>query len=414
MVSKVVPTAMVAHLWAQQEQDSARTSIPSNPSGGGFVSGASAWSGSPRTWFRGPVLYSYNEPIARFVEGADGARYALLTAGRPVGDVWNPADYQKWSVATSNHMPGGATRSHVVDSFTVPSIAGRPESGESHGDYDSDATPAPVDHGLNLEFLRTAFRNAVRRFGNVAGVNEWERTSYESDAPGMATRAVVRPVAEYVESALMALWQRADSYESAFAVPVPTPWQVATEWPREGDEVRAIAAPLAARLERLEAARNTPEAIAKREASKAKAKATRERRENLRWHGTPEERVAEWRAGAGLDVLRHGERVDSTGGALLRVKGKRLETSQGATVPLAEAVKVFRFVKLCKATGRAWSRNGARIPVGGFQVDRIDPTGDFVAGCHRINWPEIVSAARQAGVLDLEASAEAVKESAHG
>jgi hypothetical protein len=421
MTSRVVATAMVAHLWAQQEQDSARTSIPSNPSGGGFVNGETAWSGSPRTWFRGPILYSYNEPIARIVPGADGRPRALLSAGRPMGDVWNPAEFQKWSVATSNHMPGRLTESQAAESFTVPSIAGRPASRESFAEFDRDSEPAAPDHGLNLEYLRTGFRNAVRRFGNVAGVPEWNRSSYRPAQPGDVLEyegqrdvRVVAPVADHVRDSLVAAWEAANAYQSAFAVPVPTPWQVATEWPDSAEAVAAIAAPLGARLERLEAARNTPEAIAKREAAQAKAKATRERRENLRWRGTPEERVAEWRAGGPADLLKYGERTDSNGGALLRVRGKKLETSQGADVPLSDAVKVFRFVKLCRERGEGWRRNGARVPVGGFQVDSVEPSGDFVAGCHRINWPEIVSAARQAGVLDLEPSADAVKGGGHG
>lgn len=417
MVSRVVQTAMVAHLWAQQSQDFARTSIPSANTGGhSWQSGASMWEGSPRTWFRGAVLYSYNEPIARIVPGADGKPRALLTAGRPDGDVWNPAHYQKWSVATSNHMPGRLTESQAVQSFSVPSIAGRPASGESHAEFDRDIAPAAPDHGLNLEFLRTAFRNAVRRFGNVAGVPEWHRTDYlPSDEPGdYGSRAVVRPVAEYVEGALVAAWEAANDYQAAFAVSVPTGWQVATEWPADLAAVQAIAAPLGERLTALEAKRNTPEAIQKREAAQAKAKATKERRENLRWRGTPAERIAEWRAGGPADILKHGERLDSDGGALLRVRGKKLETSQGADVPLADAIKVFRFVKLCRERGTEWRRNGARIPVGGFQVDVIKPNGDFVAGCHRINWPEIVSAATMAGVLDMVPNSEAVQGGGHG
>lgn len=429
MAQTVVSTGQVAHLWAQQEQPFARTSIPSNPSGGGFVNGESAWEGSPRTWFRGETLYSYNEPIARFVEGADGKKYALVTAGRPVGDVWNPAEFQKWSVATSNHMPGRAFDSHVAGSFTVPSIAGRPASRESHGDYDCDVAPAAPDHGLNLEFLRTAFRNAVRSYGRRSSVPEWERSFYRDVKPGepveyegQTSIREVRPVGDAIRHDLRSMWKAANDYQAAMGVSVPTPWQVATEWPKSLKAVDAIAKPLGERLERLEAARNTPEAIAKREAAQAKAKATRERRERLHYHGTTEERIAEWKAGAPDSVLRYGDKPQS-GAALLRVKGKQLQTSQGASVPLADAIKVFQFVKLCReraalnfkaATDVIWERNGARVPVGAFQLDKVLGSGSFRAGCHLIEWPEIVSAATQAGVLDIESSRAAVKESAHG
>lgn len=377
MVKTVVPTGQVAHLWAQRGQDFARTSIPSESGGGCWVSGASSWTGSPRTWFRGDILYSYNEPIARFVEGADGKLHVLITAGRPVGDIWNPAQFQSWSVATSNHMPGRAWESHAADSFTVPSIAGRPASHESHGEFDCPSQPRAPDHGLNLEFLRTAFRNAVRSYGHRSQLQEWHRATYRDVRPGdvldyEGQRHIreVLPVADAIRADLRKLWQRANAYQAAFAVAVPTPWQVATEWPKSLKAVDAIAGPLGERLERLEAARNTPEAIAKREAAQAKAKATRERRENLAWRGTPAERIAEWKAGAPATILRYGD-APRNGAALLRVKGKRLQTSQGAEVPLADAIRVFQFVKLCREKASSdsavvWQRNGARVPVGPF------------------------------------------------
>ena len=91
--------------------------------------------------------------------------------------------------------------------------------------------------------------------------------------------------------------------------------------------------------------------------------------------------------------------TDENGGALLRVRGDNLETSLGARVPLAHAIKAFHRVGQCRAAGLSWHRNGDTIRVGQFQVDQINPDGSFRAGCHRINWPEIEAAARVAGVL---------------
>lgn len=92
---------------------------------------------------------------------------------------------------------------------------------------------------------------------------------------------------------------------------------------------------------------------------------------------------------------------DGEGGALMRIRGDTLETSQGASVPLAHAVKVFRFVKACRKSGKSWRRNGATIRVGHFQVDSVDSSGNFVAGCHSFNWPEVERVARLAGVFEL-------------
>jgi hypothetical protein len=117
------------------------------------------------------------------------------------------------------------------------------------------------------------------------------------------------------------------------------------------------------------------------------------------------EKIADWRAGKIRSLPADVRRcTDENGGVLLRVVDSRLETSMGASVPLADAVRVFRFVKLCKERGEAWHRNGKRLPVGHFQVDHIAPNGTFRAGCHLIHWPEIEAAARDAEVLHVESA----------
>lgn len=89
-----------------------------------------------------------------------------------------------------------------------------------------------------------------------------------------------------------------------------------------------------------------------------------------------------------------------------------LETSHGADVPLLDAIKVFRMVKLCRERGKGWTRNGAVLPVGGFAVDWISEEGNFKAGCHRINWHEIEALARELDILDLPA-ANTTRETEH-
>ena len=103
------------------------------------------------------------------------------------------------------------------------------------------------------------------------------------------------------------------------------------------------------------------------------------------------------------------------GGALLRavnvqrngageVVAGTLETSHGAQVPLDHALRVFAFLKLVRARGVAWTRNGARLRVGHFQVDSVAPNGDFVAGCHRITWAEVARLSDVLGVAELAPS----------
>jgi hypothetical protein len=120
--------------------------------------------------------------------------------------------------------------------------------------------------------------------------------------------------------------------------------------------------------------------------------------------------LAAWREGAG--PLPGGRLSDVQGGALLRavavkrddsgaVIGGRLGTSWGAEVPLVEAVKAFRFLKLCRDNGKAWRANGHILEVGHFRVDSVSAEGNFVAGCHRINWGEVAALAARLGLSDL-------------
>lgn len=120
------------------------------------------------------------------------------------------------------------------------------------------------------------------------------------------------------------------------------------------------------------------------------------------------DKVAAWHDGADVRITFDAE----SGGAAIRIRGDMLETSHGASVPLAHAVKAFRFVKLMRERGTAWQRNGKTIRVGHFQIDSISANGDFVAGCHKFTWPEVERAAALAGVAEVEADDSAVVSSA--
>jgi len=117
---------------------------------------------------------------------------------------------------------------------------------------------------------------------------------------------------------------------------------------------------------------------------------------SAQWHGrTPE-------GGAYLRAT-HVERDDSG-----TITGGTLETSQGAEVPLTHALRAFRFLKLCRTQGQAWQANGRTIPVGHFRIDRVEPNGDFRAGCHFIQWDQVESLAARLGVLELAPDESAV------
>ena len=119
------------------------------------------------------------------------------------------------------------------------------------------------------------------------------------------------------------------------------------------------------------------------------------------------ELLADWLAGARVESPYHA--TDAGGGVLVRamavqrdesgaVTGGRLETSQRAHVPLVDAIAAYRRVAVCRAAGRSWERNGGRFRVAEFQIDRVEASGNFKAGCHNFTWETINALAVTLGV----------------
>ena len=181
--------------------------------------------------------------------------------------------------------------------------------------------------------------------------------------------------------------------------------RVALHWGRAFSELAAACADLSRHLHLNE---STLARLAEiQEEARGKAATYEEEAGRIRF-AEEEEARADWLAGG-----QTGRRLsDPRGGAMLRAaKVERdesgaivagdLQTSHGAAVPLAHALRVFRFLKLCRANGKAWATNGRALRVGHFRVDSVAPSGDFVAGCHRINWPEVERLAASLGVDSL-------------
>lgn len=298
--------------------------------------------------FEGPTLYSYSTPIGRFIDVGKvtailvtSRRYSITTSGRHMPALWRGIDY--------------STR----DVFEVPHLS-----------------PYDAQHKENLAHLVTQYRAWTER-AKRAVLHSWRAPNSE----------------EALAKELEALAVKARRYAELFKLRRYLP-----KFDPAG-EARAV---FEARRER-EARYSTPEAIAKRAKAAAAREALQRRHDELE-RAESEERIAAWRNGEPVR-LRHGERIGGSfgepGTALLRVRGDKLETSLDATVPLDHAIRVFRFVKLCRERGEAWQRNGRSLRVGHFQVDRVEANGDFRAGCHFIAWAETEAAALQAGVADI-------------
>ena len=116
-------------------------------------------------------------------------------------------------------------------------------------------------------------------------------------------------------------------------------------------------------------------AIERRDAIKRQREEAKRQREAL-------ERVQKWVDGQ-IDYC------PNSGPIRLRIVGDELQTSHGARVPLAHAVKAFRFIKRLHNKGQAYERNGHTIHLGHFALDAVDEHGNVTAGCHNVAWDEI-------------------------
>ena len=119
----------------------------------------------------------------------------------------------------------------------------------------------------------------------------------------------------------------------------------------------------------------------------------RKQREERKREREAQERLQKWVDGA-LDYCPSGYGQPIR----LRIAGDELQTSRGARVPLAHAVKAFRVLKRLHDKGQAYQRNGHTIHLGHFALDSLDTEGNVTAGCHTVQWAEITRVAALAGV----------------
>ena len=144
------------------------------------------------------------------------------------------------------------------------------------------------------------------------------------------------------------------------------------------------------------------EAIREREKANEAKKAAETRRKQELFAAQQEENCNRWRS---------GERISLLGGAwglpvMLRfVPGddSQVETSRGAVVPSAHALRLLAFVRRVVSSGQEYRRNGHTFHVGQFPVDRIEPDGTLHAGCHVITYQEIERMGKQ---LETRAGSE--------
>lgn len=296
-------------------------------------------------YFEGPTLYSYGPhfPIARVYSHAARGRFVLFNAG-------------SYSVTTSTHQSYARSAASHLPGATVPYIgAGAKDN--------SDV----VGHAGNIAYLAKSLQDCADKAMRRTTESRVQRDAEEA---ARAHKALADYLAFFgIRRKMPAMPGFAAAFERARKIENPDP---ASRDKRE----RASAARRAAKEVREKKAREL--AAVRRMA-----------------------RRTDWRLGGAFGVVGHsipygGEPV------MLRVNGEKIETSQGASVPLAAAPMVWAAVQRQVARGQARdfsaNRGLGKPRIGDYPLDRIDADGTLHAGCHTIPYSELASMARALGL----------------
>lgn len=310
MVKRVVDNQTVAHYWANQSQDSARSNSMS---------------------FSGLKLYSYSTEIARIVDNARGERaylvttlkHSITTTGKHMSALWRAIGYG--AGRTVYNVPVRNPKSNAADELAywlADYVARR------------DAT---------LATAKRARDNKLYRYEEAQKLDAEMR-------------------------------QFCTFFDLVAPAPLPADMQAAIDAAAEQAKARK------AKADRVAEAAN-----AKRRAEMAEAREAWLAGASVQFYSLP-----------GDPVLLRVVHNDNAPGAMLA----SLQTSLGASVPLADAIKIFRLAFHCKREGHRFDTKAAEMAIGHYKLDHIAPNGDIRAGCHLIPWSESERIARQLGLMD--------------
>lgn len=231
---------------------------------------------------------------------------------------------------------------------------------EVFNDRDSQSSLSPRAHSINQSYLSTQYTGYAASLMRKQSLQDWHRTELK------------RCAAESY------------SYARLFNLELPT-HRVDDDWALAyGRQLRLASDPKRqARIAAQERAR----------AAKAAAMAVERVKRQA-------EHLAGFRAG---NAGQYWGLTDKDGAAYLRLSadGETVQTSRGASVPVADAIRAIRLIYTVMAKQREWKRNWETCPVGQFQIDRIAANGDIHAGCHFIKWEEIAAIATALGMGPL-------------
>jgi len=78
-------------------------------------------------------------------------------------------------------------------------------------------------------------------------------------------------------------------------------------------------------------------------------------------------------------------------GTFLRLRNDTtVETSRNAIFPIEHAKKAWKFINKCHQAKQKWKANGHTIKVGYYSIEWIDAKGNLKAGCHKLQYSEML------------------------
>lgn len=291
--------------------------------------------------FEGEVIYSYQTPIARIIpnDNVTGGRVVLVTS-------------HKYSVTTSGkHMPAISRAVQHLTRFDVPNLG-------VHGGRLQTARGSM--HQENMEAYAAEYANQMKKLARARTKADWQYAALNRVA---------------VEARLYA-----DTFN--FHVSLDKDFFAINFPPLSEEQLKEVKANAA-------------------KVQAAKAKATRDKKKaQLAFIA---ENLEAWRAGISnydMDMaLRSVTKV------FMRIKDGEIITSKGARFPVEHARRVWPVVLNCKNGKHDYPLPSsdprlrrADIQLGSFRIDKIEASGNVLAGCHYVEFTEIAETAKALGL----------------
>jgi hypothetical protein len=127
-----------------------------------------------------------------------------------------------------------------------------------------------------------------------------------------------------------------------------------------------------------------------REVKREAAKIERERLAAI----DAKDRIALWQAGE--NVPQNGFNYCST---FLRIKNDQIQTSKGANIPVADALKLWPLLLRVKQSGKTLEAGLHQINLGAYRFNSFDGQ-TLIVGCHSIEWDQLQLMAEQLNLTE--------------